>query len=648
MTVRIDIDPARGSVVTPGAYRVRFSRAERMVLRKKKAASPSVWAERHRVLPADSWTKGGPWKNANAPYLAGIMDASFFDSVREIYIVAPPQSGKSEAINNCLAYGADRRPGNALVTYPDELTGKENMRDRLLPMFKDSPRLRGYLSGVEDDEAAICLRLKHMKIHIAWANSAARLANKPVMYAVGDEVGKWGKTAGKKEASGVDLLRKRLITYEQIGQSKLWLASTPNIEEDWIWVALTQWAEAVFVYFVRCPLCGARQEMVFAQVKWEGGGGADPREVERLRSAWYECCACAGKWDDAARNRAALEGEWREKESGLSLWAHLRSHQPLHIGFHYRAYCCAAVSLSKAVAKFLWGLKDKTAMKDWHNAYDVEPWREYDKVREESRILALCDGRPAGMVPGGGVIAGLTAGVDTQDDGFWFVLVAWGWAGAGLVKSPHVVRMGFVADFGAVARVLWEDAYTDAEGARYAPVLSVQDALGHRTSEVYTFCKKNPGRIVPAIGRDTMAQPVAWGNQEFWPGTKKPIPGGLKLLNVNTKFFKDDLAARLEVLPGDPGGIRFPGDGSETGAGAGDLNIDYARHFTSEYIDEKGLWACPGHLPNHLWDCLVLAAAAYEVVGMVYWAKAAAGVKTEEDRSVKSKWVDRPKKRWVS
>jgi phage terminase large subunit GpA-like protein len=145
-----------------------------------------------------------------------------------------------------------------------------------------------------------------------------------------------------------------------------------------------------------------------------------------------------------------------------------------------------------------------------------------------------------------------------------------------------------------------------------------------------------------------MATPFSWGNVDFWPGTKKPIAGGLKLLNVNTKFYKDDLASRLEILPGDPGGICFPGDGSLTGTGGGDMNVDYARHFTSEFINEKGLWECPSHLPNHLWDCLVLAAAAYEVVGMAHWTKVAAAPKVADERSVKSKWVDRPKRRWVS
>ena len=36
-------------------------------------------------------------------------------------------------------------------------------------------------------------------------------------------------------------------------------------------------------------------------------------------------------------------------------------------------------------------------------------------------------------------------------------------------------------------------------------------------------------------------------NQEFWPGTNKPIPGGLKLYNLDTHAHKDILADKLKI-----------------------------------------------------------------------------------------------------
>jgi hypothetical protein len=74
----------------PVRYPVRFSRAEKKILRKRKKIPPSRWCERHRVLTMS--VLPGKWKNSVTPYLTGIMDASFSQSVREITVCAPPQS----------------------------------------------------------------------------------------------------------------------------------------------------------------------------------------------------------------------------------------------------------------------------------------------------------------------------------------------------------------------------------------------------------------------------------------------------------------------------------------------------------------------------------------------------------------------------
>jgi len=59
-----------------GYYRaeVRFTRAEKKVMRKRKPITVSKWSERHRVLTSGSALPGA-WKNDVTPYLVGLMDA---------------------------------------------------------------------------------------------------------------------------------------------------------------------------------------------------------------------------------------------------------------------------------------------------------------------------------------------------------------------------------------------------------------------------------------------------------------------------------------------------------------------------------------------------------------------------------------------
>ena len=104
----------------PGEIRntVRWSESERKIFHRGKKLRPSQWCEKHRVLTMSSLP--GKWKNEITPYLAGIMDASFFHSVREIVVCAAPQSGKTEAVTNCIGVAIDQEPGPAIIVYPEK------------------------------------------------------------------------------------------------------------------------------------------------------------------------------------------------------------------------------------------------------------------------------------------------------------------------------------------------------------------------------------------------------------------------------------------------------------------------------------------------------------------------------------------------
>lgn len=99
----------------------------------------------------------------------------------------------------CLGYAIDRKPGNALVVFLDENTARENSADRIRPMLEDSPRLRSYLTGYADDMASVKIRLQNAIIYMAWANSAARLANKPLPYV---DPGRGGQVSGDGHQKG--------------------------------------------------------------------------------------------------------------------------------------------------------------------------------------------------------------------------------------------------------------------------------------------------------------------------------------------------------------------------------------------------------------------------------------------------------------
>lgn len=608
-------------------YIVKWHPGERKVLRKRKQIPVSAWAEKHRIVSMSSVP--GKWKNKTTPYLAGIMDASFFPSVQTTIVCAAPQTGKSEAVNNCIGYAIDRRPGSVLYVYPDEQTARENSKDRIQAMISSSRRLKTYMTGHDDDTSFYRINLQHLQVYLGWASSAARLGNKPLPYVVFDETDKYPPTAGKKEASPIALGEKRTRTFRFM--RKIWKISTPTTEDGPIWVALNTEAQVVFDYWVRCPKCGASQLMVFDEEHFKiPENERNPEKIEAKDLAWYECDFCRAKWDDGLRDLAVQNGNWRSRDKGISLSTYLQSFKPNKIGFHIPSWLSHFVTLSEVAARFLKGTKDKTALKDFLNADKAEPWVEYYKERSEERILALCDDRPRGIVPGGSIIAGLTAGVDTQKQGFWYEIRAWSW---GPGKESWQVREGFVNSFEDLERVLFNDHYEDTDGQQFIVSLVAQDAMGEKTAQVYDFCRLHRGRIFPLKGEQRMNQPFSFSNIDFYPGTRKPIPGGIRLLRANVTYYKHDLANLLEISSADPGAWHLH---SET-------TLEWAIQMAAEYVNEKGLWQCPDGRANHAWDCSVYNLVAADVLGLRFWQKTDGA---EKDRSQKLASQARRIKRW--
>lgn len=592
--------------------RIRFSGPERKVYRKRKAIPVSQWCERHRVVTLSSLP--GPWKNEVAPFLAGIMDASFFPSVRDISLCKSPQTGGSEAVNNCIAYAADRAPGPTLYVYPDELTARENCQDRITPMFTSSHHLRELMSGRDDDAGALKIKLAGMPIYMAWSRSVARLANKPCRYVVNDETDKY-QTSNQAETDPLHLSEARLTTYRW--SSKHWKISSPSTEKGYIWQSLLS-AQVIFEYVAVCPTCQGHQVMHFGDKDSRGGIGwpadqRDPDVMELRELAWYECEHCQANWSDYQRDKAVRSGYWRARSDGRELFAYLAAERPRRIAFHLPAWLSTFVSLSRIAAAFLRCKPDGkhldlNAHKNFCNTFLAEPWFEYRQDRKEDTILALRDDRPEGAIPGGGVAACLLAAVDTQDNGFWYELRAFAY---GQAQTSWGVRAGFVDSAAALESVLFAQQYQDADGNRLHVQTAVIDAMGHRTAEVYDLCRKYRGRLIPLKGEQRLTTPHTWSNIEYYPATKKPIPGGLKLLRVHTGHFKDVLAGKLEISPADPGAWLLHSDYTEA----------WASHLCAEFINESGAWECPSGKANHGFDCGVYLLALADVLGVRFWPR---------------------------
>ena len=111
------------------------------------------------------------------------------------------------------------------------------------------------------------------------------------------------------------------------------------------------------------------------------------------------------------------------------------------------------------------------------------------------------------------------------------------------------MREGFVPTLDALAQIFFADSYQDADGNKCRLRLSLVDAMGHRTAEVYELCRRHRGQVMPLQGRDNRQQvPVRYIKIKTYPGTRRrirapgtftarrPAPGpGITRLNTGTR-----------------------------------------------------------------------------------------------------------------
>jgi phage terminase large subunit GpA-like protein len=585
--------------VTPGVLCFNWPLAARRVWRRPEIVPVSIWAEKNRTI--DIGARPGPWNNSVARYLCGPMDVYFLPFIREIVIIAPPQTGKTEIMLNCMGSLIDQMAGPTLFVYDQQELAKHICTTRGRNVIIMSTRLRKYLTGKSDDLANFSMKLQHMTINFAWATSVSQLSSKPIQHLFMDEVDKYEST-GKREAGPVSLARMRTRQFRYT--SKTLLASSPSTDEGEITVAFNR-VQARFEYAVRCPDCSSLGERGVHVMQFSGKNGAgvvwpkdirDPETIHARELANYVCPDCGSIWDNYKRDIAVQKGFWREKETHIELVNFCKRYRPRSVGFQYSALIAPFVSLSDTAANFVLSQQELKAgrvdaYKNWVNNYMAETWKEDFAPRKSAAILALRDERPAGVLPSIHNVAVLVAAIDTQDDGFPYEIRAFGY---GQETESWQVRTGFAQSFEELDKILWIEYY-DIDGNPCVVALAGIDSQGHRTREVLEWCIFNRGRTLPLSGEQTMKQQYKLFPQEFWPGTTTKIPGGLQRLHINTKYYKDALHRKLEIPTADPGAWHLNSECSEA----------WAEQMCAEYLDERQVWVCPKGRPNHAWDVSV-------------------------------------------
>lgn len=543
----------------------------------------SQWANERLYLSAEDSAEHGKYTSARAPYQRGLMDA-FNEGAEEIVIMSSSQIGKTLVFKAVIGYHIDVDPCPILVVQPTVDMAEAFSKERLAPMIRDSPALRGKVNDAKSRDSGNTIQKKNFPgghVTMIGANAPAALASRPIRIVLCDEVDRYPPSAGT-EGDPVNLARKRTVTYRR--RKRVALFSTPTVlgrsRIERAWKKSDQRR-----YLVPCPHCGHRHAL-----KWENVSitGDDPATA---RLACPECGGLAGEEDKMSMLAA---GEWiaEKPESRIP-------------GFHLNELYSPWRTLVEVAADYYDAKGNTEEEKTWWNTSMGEPYEDTGESADPDTLLGRREHYDAGALPAGALT--VTCGVDVQDDRLELEIVAWGAGSESWGITPRILN-GSPSEpevWAALDGILAGERYTTEDGRTLRIAACCIDSGGHHVQEVYEYATPRARRNIWAIKGASGARPV-------WPKrvtrSKKYRGHTVRVIGVDTA--KDAIHARLSAASDNPGVCHFSMEYDETWFRQ--LTVEKRITKVNRSGHELRFWVKPRGARNEALDCRVYAFAAFQ------------------------------------
>jgi phage terminase large subunit GpA-like protein len=328
------------------------------------------------------------------------MDAVTDRLVETIVVMSSAQVGKTSVIENIIGYFISQDPSPILVVQPTLEMGKTFSKDRLAPMLRDTPSLRGKVKDPRARDSGNTVMQKTFPgghLTITGANSPAGLASRPIRVVLQDEVDRFPPSAGS-EGDPVNLARRRTATF---WNRKIILTSTPTIKgASRIEAAFEESDQRKF--FVTCPHCEEPQTLKWSGVSWPEG---------QPENAVYACEHCGGVIEEKQKQSMLLNGYWRSTRESATA------------GFYINELYSPWRTWAEVAQDFLEAKKNPETLKTWVNTSLGETWEEAGEQVEGEGLMSRRESFDTDSIPE--AVKLLTAGVDVQADRIEAQLVGW-------------------------------------------------------------------------------------------------------------------------------------------------------------------------------------------------------------------------------
>jgi phage terminase large subunit GpA-like protein len=509
------------------------------------------WADEFRVVSRGTSPAPGPWRTARVPYLREPMEAISDPRIETVVCQWASQVGKTDGmLLNAIGYFAAQDPAPMLVVQPLERDAHAFGKERVDPMFRDTPALRGLLSqSLRDKDNTTDLKMfPGGYLAFAWSTSASSLAARPIRILFCDELDRWAPSTGR-DGDPLEQAKQRTTNFRD---RKIILVSSPTVDgESRIAQAYSETDRRQL--HVPCQRCGAEQVLRWAGIQYKNASGA----VD-LDDVHYRCEHCGERMEEREKPAMIADAVWRpgpRREDELPA-------NPKHRGYQLSSLYSPWVQWRDLAEQWIKANKnrntdEKQGMREFVNLKLGETWViGADEVRADDLEGNREDYGEGVDVPAGAVV--LTAGVDVQDGRLEVEVISWG-PGKESWGVRYAIFPGDTSDtsptgpWGKLDRFL-ALTFATAGGSVLPISCTCIDSGGHRTTEVYDFCRARAPRQIFAIkgGKDgALLDPKP-------KVITRPRGGVVSLYHVGADQAKAVLFSRLQLREPGPGYCHFP------------------------------------------------------------------------------------------
>lgn len=525
------------------------------------------------------------------------MDAVSEYGVHTVVVMSSAQIGKTVILKAIIGYHVDKDPSPILMLQPTEQMAEAFSKDRLAPMVRDTPCLKGKIADPRArDSGNSILHKRFMGGHLtlAGSNSPSALASRPIRVVLCDEVDRYPASAGT-EGDPVNLAIKRTATF---WNRRVVLTSTPTIK------GLSR-IEMAYLnsdqrrYYIPCPHCQHLHHLQWKNVHFD---------VQHPENAAMACPECGGLIEEKHKARMLAAGEWRSERSEVKGIA----------GFHINELYSPWRRWADVVQDFLAAKQSPETLKTWVNTSLGETWEEDSEKSDPATLLSRRENYTSARLPLN--ILYLTAGVDVQDDRLELEVI--GWRQMSRDEPPESWGVEYQVLRGDPARTaVWEQLdgilmqeWRTEDGRTLRINAACIDSGGHHTSQVYAFCEARKGRHIYAVKGMAGPRPV-WSHK-----AGKSAKYRAQVWHVGGDTAKDAWYARLRIKEHGPGYCHFP-----LAYGQDYFDMLTAEQVRTKYTKGRPVreWFCPKGRRNEALDIRVYALAAL-LSRPINWASLAA------------------------